>query len=48
MNKIALIEKDLGYFQCRYSVVLVIKDPPADAGEVRDVGWILGQEDPLE
>ena len=29
-------------------VALVIKNPPANAGDVRDTGWPLGQEDPLE
>ena len=29
-------------------VVLVAKDPPAGAGDIRDAGSILGQEDPLE
>ena len=26
----------------------MVKNPPATAGDSRDVGWILGQEDPLE
>ena len=29
-------------------MALAIKNPPANAGDVRDVGWIPGQEDPLE
>ena len=29
-------------------VVLVVKNLPASAGDARDVGLILGQEDPLE
>ena len=31
-------------------VALVVKNPPATAGDIRDKGWILGsdQEDPLE
>ena len=29
-------------------VVLVIKNPPANAGDIRDTGSILGQEEPLE
>ena len=29
-------------------VALVVKKPPANAGGVRDSGWSLGQEDPLE
>ena len=29
-------------------VVLVVKKPPAIAGDLRDTGSILGQEDPLE
>ena len=31
-----------------FQVVLVVKNPPANAGEVRDAGSIPGQEDPLE
>ena len=27
---------------------LVVKNPPANAGDVRDLGSILGEEDPLE
>ena len=29
-------------------MVLVVKNPPANAGDVRDAGLILGREDPLE
>ena len=29
-------------------VTLVLKKPPASAGDVRDTGSLLGQEDPLE
>ena len=29
-------------------VALVVKNPPANAGGIRDVGLIPGQEDPLE
>ena len=29
-------------------VVLVVKNPAANAGEVRDAGSVPGQEDPLE
>ena len=29
-------------------MVLVVKNPTANAGNIRDMGWILGQEDPLE
>ena len=29
-------------------VVLVVKNPPANARNVRDSGWIPGSEDPLE
>ena len=28
-------------------VALVVKDPSANVGDVRDAGLILGQEDPL-
>ena len=31
-----------------YSVVLLVKKLPANAGDIRDMGLILGQEDPLE
>ena len=31
-----------------YILVLVVKNPPANAGDTRDEGLILGQEDPLE
>ena len=26
----------------------VLKNPPANAGDVRDLGSVLGQEDPLQ
>ena len=29
-------------------VAVVVKNPPANAGDARDLGSILGQEDPLE
>ena len=29
-------------------MALVVKNPPANAGDVRDMGSILGREDPLE
>ena len=29
-------------------MALGVKNPPANAGDVRDTGSILGQEDPLE
>ena len=29
-------------------MVLVEKNPPANAGDIRDAGWIPGQEHPLE
>ena len=29
-------------------VVLIVKNPPANSGDIRDIGIILGQEDPLE
>ena len=29
-------------------VALMVKNPPANAGDIRDVVWPLGQEDPLE
>ena len=31
-----------------FQVVLVVKNPPASAGDVRDAGSVLGQKDPLE
>ena len=36
--------EDIGTSQ----VVLVVKDPPVSARDVRDSGSSLGQEDPLE
>ena len=29
-------------------MVLVVKNPPANAGDIRDMGLIPGSEDPLE
>ena len=29
-------------------VALVVKNPPANAGDLRDLGWSLDQEDPME
>ena len=29
-------------------VVLVVKNLPVNTGDVREAGWILGLEDPLE
>ena len=29
-------------------VALVVKNPPANAADIRDKGWSLGQEDPRE
>ena len=29
-------------------VLVVVKNPPANAGDIRDVGLIPGPEDPLE
>ena len=26
----------------------MVKNPPANVGDTRDAGWILGPEDPLE
>ena len=34
--------------QGAFQVALVVKNPPAKAGDVRDVGSIPGSEDPLE
>ena len=31
-----------------FQVVLVVKNLPANAGDMKDVGLILGWEDPLE
>ena len=43
---------DWSYFQifCDISgmVKLVVKDPPANAGDVRTMDTVPGQEDPLE
>ena len=39
-----------GYLECirASQVALVVKNLPASAGDIRDTGLILGQEDPLE
>ena len=38
-----------GHIMVRASpVILVVKNPPASEGDIRDVGSILGSEDPLE
>ena len=29
-------------------MVLIVKNPPANSRDIRDIGIILGQEDPLE
>ena len=29
-------------------MALVVKDSPANAGDIRDAGSVLGQEDPVE
>ena len=42
------IEKPLVHFGFLTVVALVVKNSPASGGEVRDVGLIPGQEDPLE
>ena len=39
-----ITHKDILFSQ----VVLVLKNAPANAGDIRDVGLIHGQEDPLE
>ena len=31
-----------------FQVALVVKNPPANAGDIRDVDLTLGREDPLE
>ena len=31
-----------------FQVAIVVKNPPANSGDARDLGSILGQEDPLE
>ena len=36
--------QDFGAFQ----VAIVVKNPPANAGDTRDLVWSLGREDPLE
>ena len=36
------------YIYMHYMVALVVKNLPANAGDIRDVGSILGLEDPLE
>ena len=39
---------DLIFIRHGAKVALVVKKPPADAGDIRDVGSSLGQEDALE
>ena len=36
------------YLNWASQVALVIKNPPASAGDIRDTGLTLGWEDPLE
>ena len=38
----------ISYSSFEFRMVLVRKNLPANAGDLRDVGSILGQEDPLE
>ena len=42
-----LFMKDQGY-KGAFQVVLVVKNSPAKAGDIRDSGLTLGQKDPLE
>ena len=35
------------YIICASQVTVVVKNPPANAGDVRDAGSVVGQEDPL-
>ena len=37
-----------GCLESTAQMALLIKNPPTNAGDVRDAGSILGQEDPLE
>ena len=39
---------DLIFIRHGAKVALVVKKPPADAGDIRDVGSSLGQEDALQ
>ena len=41
-------EEGIGYRYLGSQVALVVKNPPANAADIRDSGFILGQEDPLE
>ena len=41
-------EEGIGYRYLASQVALVVKNLPASAGDIRDSGLILGQEDPLE
>ena len=36
----------LSDFQFYFQVVLIVKNLPASAGDIRDAGWSLGREDP--
>ena len=40
--------EQLNLTELAFQVALVVKNPPANAGDLRDAGLIPGQEDPLE
>ena len=42
--RIRFVLKPMGVSQ----VVLVVENPPANAGDMRSMVWSLGQEDPVE
>ena len=42
-----MIYKEL-YCSGASHVALMVKNPPANAGDIRDAGSVLGWEDPLE
>ena len=46
MTMIDFIWTKIIFLQWASQVVLVVKSPFASAGDLRDVGSILGQEDP--
>ena len=42
------VEKWVSAIYKASQVVLVVKNPPSNAGDIRDAGSIPGSEDPLE
>ena len=36
------------FYETQSQVVLVVKNPPANAGDKKMQAWLMGREDPLE